>query len=188
MDEPKKTVEEILASIPPAAFTQQGKFAPKFNFAQRCEIFAWNLHGISRKNLARAFGIDRRTASQICNPNAPVYKNVHEEFLRLGKEAFINKYVTEMGSEKIREAIINRPTGPSQYANRRRGVNMAKNAYCKYEHRINVEWLPNGEQGTGWYFQDLDGAFPEAWLTEGEESRVSSDACLRAAKEVIIDA
>jgi hypothetical protein len=189
-DKPRKTPEEILAMLPPAAFAQQGKFAPKLSFAQRCEILVMLRAGIGRATLAKAYGINRRTITHIESPASPHYKNVREELVRLGPDEFRAQYLTEDGAKRVRKAMIGgEDSGPKQSANRDRGMHTVRNDYCKYDHRIQIEWLPDGELGAGWYFKDLDGPFPDGWFSGyDDESRISSTACLKGAKEAVMDA
>jgi hypothetical protein len=189
-----KTFEQIMATIPASAFADRGRFAPKLDFAQRCEILALYKQGVGRKILADAFGIDRRTVTHIYNPASPHYKEVRAEFNRLGEEDFRNTYVTEGGAARVASAISIGEDEPSSNAEGRRyrkhaGVNMVKTEYTKFEHRIMIDWREHqtGTEQPGWYYQDLDGDNPSMWLHNGPESMKTSQACLKAVKENLSD-
>lgn len=185
-----KTPEEILASIPSAAFTQQSRFAPKLDFAQRCEVLAFYRSGISRVILAKAYNIDRRTVTHMANPNSPHYHDIRREWERLGPDEFKKRYITEEGGQRVSALIVNgkAPVGPSPQANKYRGINMVKTDLCKFAHRVEVEFFPDGHHGPGWYYRDLDDSqSPDDWFYSGDESLMTSKTCLEAAKEMIAD-
>lgn len=55
----------------------------KLTFGDRCAIFTfYHLHNISQVRLARAFNVDKKTVSAICDTNGKRYKNVHEELIK----------------------------------------------------------------------------------------------------------
>ena len=187
-----KTVDEILAHIPAGAYRQEGKFRPKLDFAQRCEILALYRRGVGRNVLADAFGIDRRTVTHIQNQNSVHYKSVRDRYAELGKEVFEREYITEAGSLKVAEQLGKQPkadpTKPNRNAGRHAGINIVDGTYCERPHRVDVQWLADGAAGPGWYYQDLDGPAPELWTYTNETSLLTSTNCLRALKDEISDA
>lgn len=79
------------------------KFGPKLDFDQRCEILAlWRTGLVSRMSLSRAYGIDRRTVSHIYANDSVHYRDVREEEAKLGKDAFLAKYLTENAMAKLK--------------------------------------------------------------------------------------
>jgi hypothetical protein len=187
-----KIVEDIMDSLPPSAFRSEGKFVPKLNFAERCEILAFYRRGISRVTLAAAFGVDRRTITHIYTVNSPHYKNIREEEKRMGREDFVRTYTTESGARKI--ALVQEqvkiqpdPNQPVRSANKFRGLNLVKTEYTNFEHRVMIEWF-DGAIGEGWYYKDLDGPDSDDIMRHnGPESIRTSQECLRAVKDNLFD-
>ena len=184
-----KSYEEIVAGIPANAYAQRGRFAAKLTFHQRCEVLALYRIGIGRAILAEAYGIDRRTITHIQNPKSPHYKSVRDEVQRLGSDEFLREYVTEDATKRVAqvkgEDLIQ--VNPKKSASRYRGVHIVRNEFCEYDHRVTIDWRDDGPVGPGWYYQDADGPMPDTWLHNGEESTYSSQACFKAAEEVITD-
>lgn len=187
-----KTVEEIMADLPEGSFRSEGKFVPKLTFVERCEILAFYRKGVSRVMLAAAFGVDRRTITHIYTKTSPHYKNVREEEERLGRERFVQTYITESGAGKIAavQSQVKEERDPSlsvKAANKHRGLNMVKTEFTNFEHRVMIEWF-DGAIGEGWYYKDLDGPdSDDIMLHNGPESIRTSQECLRAVKENLID-
>ena len=186
-----KTVDEIMSDLPEGAFRSEGKFVPKLTFAERCEVLAFYRKGVSRIMLATAFGVDRRTVTHIYTKTSPHYKNVREEEERLGRERFVQTYITESGAQKIAavQSQIKEERDPLlsvKAANKHRGLNLVKTDFTEHEHRIIIEWW-DGVLGEGWYFKDLDGFHPDEMLHNGPESIRTSQECLRAVKENLVD-
>lgn len=187
-----KTVDEIMAMIPATAYVQQGKFATKLTFDQRCEILAFHRMNVSRALLSEVYGVDRRTITHIYTKKSPHYKKIRDEEARLGTEEFCKEYITEEVALKIAALQTSEgnkadPNKPNKHSNKVAGVNMVKNEYCANEHRVMIEWREDQLYGVGWYYQDLDSANPDQWFHNGPESQMSSQACLRAAKDVVSD-
>lgn len=185
--------EDILSSIKTMKFGRQGKYAHKLDFDQRCEVLALYRTGVPRVVLAEAYGIDRRTVTHIYNPQSVHYRNVREEEKRLGAEAFQRQYITENGLNKLKQIMATyKPTSdfhPIRNATKYKGVHTITNDQTSRPHRVIIQYREAGidNVGAGWYYQDRDGAVPEQWLHNGEESRVTSKACLEAAKEQVFD-
>jgi hypothetical protein len=185
--------EDILSSIKDMKFGRQGKYAHKLGFDQRCEILALYRTGVPRVALAEAYGIDRRTVTHIYNPRSSHYKDVKAEEEKLGKEAFQRQYITENGLNKLKtvmETFV--PVSdfrPIRNATKYRGVHVIETEQTTRPHRIIVQYREAGidNVGAGWYYQDRDGQVPEQWLHNGEESRMTSKACLEAAREQLFD-
>ncbi len=184
-----RSYEELKAAIPEHLLIESGKFVSKLTFHQRCEILALYRAGVSRANLAEAYGIDRRTITHIRNHNSPHYKSVRAEILRLGPQEFDRTYLTEEALARV-SAIKpeNRAPISGKLANKYRGIHLVKNEFCQFEHRINIEWKDELEDfEPGWYYQDFDCPWPETWLSNGPESIKTSHACLEHVKENLSD-
>jgi hypothetical protein len=184
------TYEELIAKLPAGAFVPQGKFVPKLAFDIRCEILALYRQGVGRSVLAQAFGVDRRTITHIYTKKSPHYKNIRAEEDRLGTEEFCRTYITEAGVARI-SAIRDSdggqdPNKPRKASNRAAGFHNVRNEFTTNAHRILVEWRDNEEE-FGWYYRDLDGENPEQWLHNGDESKMTSNDCLKALKDAIFD-
>ena len=187
-----KTVEEILDMIPAGAFRQDGKFQSKLTFAERCEVLALYRSGVSRAALYEAFGVDRRTITHIYTRHSPHYKNVRDEEERLGRQEFCKQYITEEGAKKvaaIRQHEPDDPNVPNKAAAKHRGTHLVKTDATEFEHRIVIDWRSDMDEeiGAGWYFRDLDGPEPNKWFHNGDESRRTSQECLKAVKETLFD-
>lgn len=191
-----KTYEEILSSISALNFGPTGKYASKLDFDQRCEILALYRTGVGRAALAAAYKLDRRTITHIYNPQSPHYRNVREEERKLGTEQFMRKYITENGLSRLKGVTPAPSEGPKvtklmprRQATSKSGVHVVKTDATSYEHRIQIGWRENGvdSAGAGWYYRDADGADPEAWLHNGDDSRVTSKACYEAVLENLVD-
>lgn len=182
------SMEELLSKLPSAAFADRGRFAPKLSFAQRCEILALYKQGVSRKVLADAFGVDRRTVTHIYNTASPHYKEVRAEFNRLGIDDFKATYLTEEGVKKVTTAVHAASLDPPASAEGRKmrkdaGVHVINNENLRFDHRVIIEWKEDQPYGEGWYYQDMDGEEPTKWFHNGPDSMKSSQACLKAVKE-----
>jgi hypothetical protein len=187
----------------------QGRFEAKLTFEQRCSVLALYMSGIHRRVLALAFGIDRRTVAHIYNNNSVHYKKVRQELNEMGRETFLRRYLTEEASKKV-AAVANHPdvtlsddqlrevpskaTVPNRKRNRKEGVNVIKPEQCEYSHRVVIAWRDEVTEpdigvvsAAGWWYQDLDGNDPEAWLHSGPESLVSSQNALLGATTEIMD-
>lgn len=199
-------VKEILDSLDPSALrVDAGRFASKLTFNERCSVLAAFLYGVNRRVLSLAFGINRRTVTHIYNPNSPHYKATRQELERLGKDRFIERYLTEDVVKKIAEVKASRKMQvlidlsdseisqvdqgvltPTKRRSSKAGFNNVKPEWCSYSHRVHIAWVV-GHFGEGWYYQDLDGPFPDQWMHSGKESIVSSTAALKGAEENVVD-
>lgn len=197
-----KTVEELQAELQahPTIMRGLGRFEAKLTFDERCSVLALYLSGVHRRVLALAFGVDRRTVAHIYNKSSPHYKNVRLELNRLGREAFLKQYLTEDATRRVAE-VADRPEVtlsddylkkenkapniPSKKWHRKAGVNVLKPEQCEYSHRVVIAWRE--EPNPGWYYQDLDGNDPDAWLHSGPESLLSSSNALKGAELEIMD-
>jgi len=185
--------DDILANIKDMKFGRQGKYDHKLDFDQRCEILALYRTGVPRTVLAEAYGLDRRTVTHIYNPRSVHYRNVRAEEEKLGKEQFQKQYITQNAHDKLKKAMTNfQPVSefrPMRNATKYKGVHTVENDGTTKPHRIIIGWREAGidNVGAGWYYQDRDGQVPEQWLHNGEESRMTSKACLEGAKEAVFD-
>lgn len=183
-----------ISLIPADSFVkhERGKFSPKLDAKQRCEVLALCRSGVRRDVVARAYGIDRRTVGHVVNPQSPRYRDTRAEYKKLGHEEFIEQYLTEEVALKIanlpkEEELVKDKSAPSHRASRLAGIHKVQPAQCAYEHRIEIKWV-DGESGKGWYYRDLDSKTdPESWFHNGDESRMTSHACYDAAVENLFD-
>ncbi len=178
-----------LSLIPAHAFVKanQGKFQSKLDFADRCSVLAFVKAGVQRNLIAKTFAVDRRTVSHIVNPASPHYKDVRKKYEELGPEQFKLEYITEAWSLKVAEsaslpapASAPVPTGgqraPNARAARFKGVHVINGT------RVEIGYVPDSDD-FGWRYRELDGSHPETWLHNGEESRMTSQACYKALEE-----
>lgn len=197
-----KTVEELQAELRkhPTIMRGLGRFEPKLTFDERCSVLALYLSGVHRRVLALAFGVDRRTVAHIYNKHSIHYKSVRQELTRLGTNAFIRQYLTEEATRRV-SAVADHPEVtlsddslrkekpapdiPNKKWHRKAGVNVVKPEQCEYSHRVVIAWRE--EPTPGWYYQDMDGDNPNAWLHSGPESLLSSSNALKGAELEIMD-
>src|SRR4249919_2417704 len=97
---PEMPREERLALLC-LAHTRKNNFAPKLTFSGRCEVLALCRKGLPKDAIASAYNIDRRTVTHIQNPVSTHYKKVREEELVLGKDRFIETYLTDEIINKV---------------------------------------------------------------------------------------
>lgn len=164
----------------------KNKFAAKLNNTQRCEILALYYRGFRRETLAKMYGVDRRTITHIYTAHSPHYKNVRNERIGIGAEQFEHKYLTDDIINKAMSffhSISKAENVNNEHANAKRGLHVVQGKNCAYAHRVTISWREaNGDAiiTSGWYYQDLDGDFPEMWLSVDEESMKTSLACYSA--------
>lgn len=199
-----QTAEEWAASLDPHSVrVDSGRFASKLTFEERCSVLAAWAVGVNRRLLAVAFGIDRRTVSHVYNRQSPHYKDVRAEYDKLGKDKFIERYLTEDVRNKITkaeaspeaQAIVKmndqeysktQRRTPNKRSDKFVGVHVMKPIQCEYSHRVEVKWV-DSHLGLGWYYQDYDGDFPNEWMHTGEDSILTSKACYFGAENDIGD-
>lgn len=191
-------LEEVKALIPLMS-CDRTKFAPKLTFHQRCEILAMHHAGISRELLAKAYNIDRRTVTHIYNSTSEHYRDVRRQQLELGQAAFQKKYLTQdvldkvLAQRQLRETAVQ---ANNKSANKKAGPHTVQGEMCDYPHRVVIAWKDKGDPSnmngetisvSGWYYNDLDGGFPNQWYWVDEESTKTSDNCYRAMLKDISD-
>lgn len=181
------SLEQKKALIPLMSWDRE-KFAPKLSYQQRCEVLALHHSGISRDLLSRAYGIDRRTVTHIYNPKSAHYREVRQEFLGLGAVAFSEKYVTQHVMDRVL-AFKKRDPEANKGADRRSGPHTILGENTATPHKVVIAWKDTGDEQDmngeriikpGWYYNDLDGEFPNCWLYDDDDSLRSSDACYKA--------
>lgn len=186
-----------------AKIDDDGKFKPKLDFNERCSILALVMSGVDRRVVAVAFGVDRRTVGHVVNKQSVHYKDVRREYARMGHDAFVAAHLTEQAALKVAAAAsdpavfktdsqIREETGvsvPSARAAKMAGIHVVKPEQCEYSHRIEVKWMDgDGGYPKGWHFRDLDSkSTPELWLHNGDESLLTSQACLKMAEANLTD-
>lgn len=187
-------MSDIISDISAMRFpASQGKFAPKLTYEQRCEVLALHHLGVPRNVLVESYGIDRRTIAHIISKNSIHYRNVRAKFAELGKDAFMQKYLNEGVKARIAGAIKKietpLPAAPNKNASKFEGVHVVQNAFMTTAHRIIIRWCEAGIDTpvAGWYYRDADGAEPNRWFSNGEESMMNSKACLEAVRENLTD-
>lgn len=177
---------------------RKSKWASKLTFDQRCQILALHRAGITRDLLATAFGVDRRTISHIYNEGSAHYKSVRDEEKNLGRDAFINKYAGLgtmdhlLAFRQIKEKV---PEKNNPEASRRSGPHTVRGKFCETPHRVFIAWKEVGDRMSdtdqievaGWYYNDLDGNFPNVWQFSDDKSRSTSDCCYRAMLDNLVD-
>ena len=186
---PEVPREERLALLC-LAHTKKNNFAPKLTFSGRCEVLALCRKGLPKDAIASAYNIDRRTVTHIQNPISTHYKKVREEELALGKDRFMETYLTSEIIDKVMAYIEKTKIKPvnSKHASGKAGVHTIKGEMCSYAHRVVIQWRENEEgQIPGWYYCDLDGEYPDRWFSSGKESLKTSFACYIAMQSEIAD-
>ena len=167
------------------------KFAAKLSFDQRCQILALHRIGIVREDLAKMYGVDRRTVGFIYNQHSSHYRNVRAEENKIGIHAFRDRYLT---TEIINRALAYRQakesnveTKNNKSASKRAGLHIVRGKMCTYDHRVTIAWRDDAEEGSGWYYRDLDSDFSDVWISAGDESMRTSDNCYKAMLNNIYD-
>jgi len=182
-----RTVDEMLASLPPHMFRGNGLYEPKLTFPERCGILALYQSGLSVELLAAAFKVNRRTVRHIINPEGKKYRDVRAEVLRHGEHEFRSIYITEALTQRIAEAAgksetkLNFKEYDAAHADRapkanpratiHEGITLYQGPW-PFAHRIEIKWLaeneaPNAEHPAGWFARDLDDD-PEFWTGDAE--------------------
>jgi hypothetical protein len=193
---------DLTAILPAGAFQTKrtDEFAPKLGFEERCAILALLRAGVRRPILAAAFGIDKRTIGHIGNNASQHYRNVRQEYEKLGAVDFKEKYLTEAILAKLKAAAdefkppeprLNPKINPAQASPRARGksgIQTVKPDQCRFSHRLDIQWKePPDTPTTGWHFRDLDSDSPDAWYHNGVESLKTSQACFAEAVANLTD-
>jgi len=192
-DQTEITVGETLKLVPIPDMEQQekmavlalmgvnnGKYVPKLNHEKRCQVLALYRSKVTREALSKMFNIDSRTVGHIYNPSSKHYKTVREEEKMLGTERFVKKYITD---ELLSLAMSYRITAAqvaeknNRNAKGEAGVHVIRPKNCIMEHRLFVAWRDEEGVIPGWYYQDMDGDFPEAWLRGDADSMRTSREC-----------
>ena len=159
-----------------------GKYVPKLNHEQRCQVLALYRTGITREALSDMFGINTRTVGHIYSPDSPHYRNVKEEEKMMGRERFIEKYMTDellSRAMSYRQKMELQTEKNNRYAIGKAGVHIVRPAQCINEHRIIISWRDDLDP-PGWYYQDRDSEIPDAWLRSEPESMKTSRDCYLA--------
>ena len=189
--------DEKKALLPLMSWDRE-KFAPKLTYEKRCQILAMHHSGISRDLLARAYGINRRTVTHIYNPLSTHYKEVRHEMEVIGIKAFQEKYLTQDVMDQVLEFNQRRVENPeaNKTADRKAGPHTVIGENTENPHKIVISWKTVGDQSnqqggiidrSGWYYNDLDGDFPNCWLFTDESSLRTSEACYKAMLKDIRD-
>lgn len=187
-----------LSLIPKEAFvaSRTGKFEAKLTFEQRCTVLALVVGRVSRPVIARAFGVDRRTVTHICNEASAHYRNVRAKLKELGPDEFKKQYISEADALAIAAAMtdVQAQSEPTTVPSSRRtsaaGMHTVKPDQCAYSHRLEIQFFKGRDDTTdfeGWLYRDLDSKEPDMWFNNGPESMTSSTACLEAAKANLTD-
>jgi len=189
--------EDLISQISAMKFGPVGKYSAKLDFEQRCEILALYRSGVGRTVLAEAYGLDRRTVTHIYNPNSVHYRNVRDMEKHLGTELFLKTFITENALARLRRVVkpdvevVKDDKAPraKRSATKYAGVHEVQTSSTSFAHRIIIGWCEAtlDNDGPGWYYRDADGPDPDAWVHNGDESRMSSLACLNAVKDNLVD-
>lgn len=186
-------MNEIIKSVS-AIGLSANKFRSKLDFDQRCEILALYQTGqVSRSAIAEAYGINARTVTHIYRSKSRHYKSVRDKVEQMGREAFIQHYITEKVLEKLQAVKESRTmrgiTVNSKIHSKMAGVHTVQNEMCSKPHRVIIRWCEAGVDTPepGWYYQDVDGPQPNTWLNNGPDSLRTSKDCLDAIIENLMD-
>lgn len=188
-------IEQKRALIPLMSWDRE-KFAPKLTYAQRCEILALHHSGITRDLLARAYGIDRRTVTHIYNSKSTHYREVRQEMQSLGPTAFTEKYVTPEVMDRVLAFRKEPNTEANKGADRKAGPHTVLGEATELPHNVIIAWKDPGDDANatgdviakpGWYYNDLDGDFPNCWIYVDEDSLRTSENCYKAMLKDIRD-
>lgn len=179
---------DALSMIPADAMRRHrdDEFAPKLVEDERMAILACIEYGIMRDVVAKAFGINRRTVSHIANSGSTRYREVRRRRDEMGKDAFIQRYLTESVAQKIMantperkaEIDVDKSQRASIHANGKAGIQVVKNDMLKAPHRVEIAFKADLEP-KGWYYRDIDGPEHDAWFHNGEDSLRTSQACFK---------
>lgn len=164
------------------------KFSPQLSFTQRCEILGLHRLGYHAEVLAKAYKVDRRTVTHICNSRSTRYKNVREQEKAIGRD-FVSKYVTPEIRAHV-ETFREVQQGNNPAASGMAGIQTVQGKFCEYKHRVVIGWCEPSQHDVevaGWYYKDLDGDMPEHWFQSGPESMKNSKACYEAMIDQITD-
>lgn len=206
-----EAVNELISRLPASAFRHnRTKFTPKLNVPARMAIRGLVAMGVGHRVLAIAYEVDRRTIGHIANDHSLHYRDVSKEWQKLGEVDFIQTYVTSDDiercarilasddpaiQEKLRlnkneassSTVDNPAKAPNPRANKNAGLNVVKTENTRHSHRLIIEFRDDQPFGVGWYYQDMDDADPTAWYHNGEESMLTSTACLEGVIANLVD-
>lgn len=181
--------EEIKNEISAANF-HSGKFSPKLE-GWRYQIVALHLAGVPIKVIANAFDVRPQTISKMFSVNSNRYRKEQAELEEIGSEAFQAKYLTAEAWAKVKSVAASDSPKALKNAKSKDGVHIVKTDMCERQHRIIIGWRDADETnvGAGWYYQDHDGPVADrgTWYHNGDESRMTSTACLKAVEENLFD-
>jgi len=164
------------------------KFSPKLSLTKHCEILALYRMGYNADLLAKAYGVDRKTVTHMYNPQSPKYKGVKGQEKIMGTDGLIRVYVTDVVLAHIKNFETPVEELSNKYANKKEGVHLVQGINCTFKHRLEIRWCePDEVEVKGWYYKDMDGDFPEAWIRGDDDSMKNSQACLNFALKDISD-
>ena len=177
-DKIKSSEEKIAVIALGGALSKFGanKFAPKLSFTRQCEIVALYRMGYNADVLAKVYGVDRKTVTHMYNPLSNKYRGVKTEEKVRGTEGLIRAYVNEEVEAAIKKHTSQVQGDNNKIANKMQGVHIVEGVKCTFKHRVEIKWCELPE-GTGWFYKDMDGDFPEAWLRGDDDSMKNSQAC-----------
>lgn len=180
-----------------------GKFEAKLNMAERCQILALRMAGMSLGAIAVTFGVNRRTVTHIQNPASPRYRSVRDARDAMGTEAFKAKYITQELVDRVKAAALTpeaqdtykatdaaKNTHPNKRASRCAGITIHKGPHHTISHRIEIGWVEDMEgYPDGWYHKLLDTGEPtdaENWGGDPEaKSHHTSASALQYARNYL---
>lgn len=83
------------------------KFAPKAKFADRCAFYYAVIHGnVPTKIISKLWGADISCVKKLISKKGSRYKDVREEYDKLGQIGFYEQYYTKSMQDKIGEAMF----------------------------------------------------------------------------------
>ena len=131
------------------------KFKPKLDETKRRQIYALTTLGITKRVVAKHFGVHHRTVCHIVNKASPNYKSTRAAYQEMGREAFHAAYLTPDLVKAVMAINIEPSEASSKRNDSQEGEHRAKSGTV-----FDVQYRePPVEDNAGWYWHDtqLDG-------------------------------
>jgi hypothetical protein len=180
-DKVKTSDERIAIGALGGAVSKFGanKFGAKLDLTRQCEIIALYKLGYNVELLSKAYGINRKTVTHMYSPLSVKYKVPKQQLKEMGEDSFIKTYATEEVINRVDKLRPQIQGGNTRMADGKKGIHLVQNKNCTFRHRVEIRWreADSFAETSGWYYKDMDGDFPEAWLRGDDESLKNSQAC-----------
>jgi hypothetical protein len=186
MSKPWEKLEEMIAEMP----LQKG---PRLSFPQMCGAFYALQRGFKRVVVAKAFGLSPSSASLLANcrrAGTRHYARVAEEFMRLGEEAFRDRYFDDDILTRLQRFRMHVPEphdirtrlGDNKAA-KYQGLHWLESPHRVGPFQIEIAYRPAGDDNwmgeigspplpARWAWRDLE--YPDRWSCK--TIRTSSEA------------